>query len=163
MICLTGTFVLIKINLFSPSRLESFHTRYSDHTPKPDTQLSLCLWRWTLRSVCLMTLLSLFSCTLIVRLLSWSMNYLKTPINFDSFTLPDWLILRCLSVLPLSSYFFLRSSFKKGTWRSCSCSKHESFWTSVRKHVVPTNSDWSPDCPTPFTTPHWQSFYYEER
>jgi hypothetical protein len=40
------------------------------------------------------------------------------------------------------------------TRRTCSCSQHESFCTSLRKYVVPAHSDWTPDCPAPFTTPH---------
>jgi hypothetical protein len=40
------------------------------------------------------------------------------------------------------------------TRRTCSYSQHESFCTSLRKHVTPAHSDWTPDCPTPFTTPH---------
>ncbi len=40
------------------------------------------------------------------------------------------------------------------TRRTCSCSQHESFFTSLRKYVVPAHSDWTPVCPAPFTTPH---------
>ncbi len=40
------------------------------------------------------------------------------------------------------------------TSQSSSCSKHESFITNLRKHVVPPHSDWTPGCPVPFTTPH---------
>ena len=31
-------------------------------------------------------------------------------------------------------------------------SKHESFYTNIRNHVVPTHSDSTPDCPAPFAT-----------
>ena len=37
---------------------------------------------------------------------------------------------------------------------SYSISKHESFCTSLRNHVVPTHSDWTPDCRAPFTNTH---------
>jgi hypothetical protein len=40
------------------------------------------------------------------------------------------------------------------TKRTCSNSTQESFSTSLRKHVVPTHFDWTPDCPDPFTTTH---------
>ena len=40
------------------------------------------------------------------------------------------------------------------TKRTCSRSTHESFYTILRKHVVPTNSHWTPGCPDPFTTTH---------
>ena len=40
------------------------------------------------------------------------------------------------------------------TWRSFSFSKHECSCTSLRKHVIPTHSDSTLDCPAPFTTPH---------
>ena len=46
------------------------------------------------------------------------------------------------------------------TWRTCSRSKHESFCTSLRQHVVPTHSDWTPDCLTPFTNTHELSLLY---
>jgi hypothetical protein len=45
--------------------------------------------------------------------------------------------------------------------RVSSSSKHESFCTSVRNHhesfcttSIPTQSDWTPGCPAPFTTTH---------
>ena len=40
------------------------------------------------------------------------------------------------------------------TCRTCSCSKHESWCTSLRNHVMSTDSDPTPGCPDHFTTPH---------
>ena len=59
---------------------------------------------------------------------------------------------RCFSFLAL--YVELHFHTRWSTWRSSSCSKHESFCTSLRKHVVPAHSDRTPGCPGPFTSPH---------
>jgi hypothetical protein len=40
------------------------------------------------------------------------------------------------------------------TYRTCSWSKHESWYTSLRNHVMSTDSDPTPGCPDHFTTPH---------
>jgi len=53
-----------------------------------------------------------------------------------------------------------RRSHTTGCFRTWSYSKHESFCSGLRHHVVPTHSNWTPDCPPPFTTTHALSLWY---
>ncbi len=46
----------------------------------------------------------------------------------------------------------------RSTCRTCSWSKHESWCTSLRNHVMSTHSDPTPDCPDHFTTPQQRLF-----